>query len=434
MKLIIQNGRVLDPGAGIDRIADLLVVDGRVAELAAAGSLAPQDAEVLEARGRWVLPGLCDLHVHLREPGEEYKEDLASGARAAAAGGFCTVVAMANTKPPIDNGELVARALERSASLGLCRVLPVGTVTAGREGKALAPFGELRRAGAVALSDDGAPVADAQLLRRAFEYARDFDLPILSHAEDPRLSLAGQMHEGAVSTRLGLTGIPSVSEEVAVARDIALAEYTGGRLHVQHLSTARAVELIRAAKARGVRVTAEVTPHHFTLTAEAVAEYDTAAKVMPPLRDESDRRALIAALADGTADAIATDHAPHSSIEKDVPFAEAAPGLIGLQTALPLALDLWRQGHLPLETVITRLTSGPAAVLGRQASLAVGSVADLVLVDPEAGWSLNDETNQSKSRNTPFWGRGLTGRVEATILAGRLVYARSRSPIWLGAG
>jgi dihydroorotase len=431
VKLIIQNGRVIDPAANRDQTADLLIEDGRVRVVAAPGSIKPQDADVLDAKGRLVVPGLVDLHVHLREPGEEYKEDIASGARAATAGGFCSIVAMANTKPPIDSAELVRAVLDRGAQVGLCRVFPVGSVTAGRAGKALAPLGEMRRAGAVAVSDDGTPVADAQVMRRALEYAQDFDLCILDHADEPRLSLDGHMHEGEVSTRLGLRGMPAAAEEIGVARDILLAETTGGRLHLQHISTARAVDLVRAAKAREVRVTAEATPHHFTLTHTAVEGYDPNTKMSPPLREEHDRQAIIAALADGTLDAIATDHAPHSSIEKDMPFGEAAHGIIGLQTALPLALELWRSGAMSLATVLTRLTAGPARVLGLPCgTLAEGAPADVTIIDPDASWTLGPETNLSKSQNSPWWGKTLRGRADVTIVGGRVVYHRGRNPVW----
>lgn len=433
MNLIIQNGRVLDPARGKDERADLLLEAGRIREVAAPGTIAPRDAEVIDAKGKWVTPGLIDMHVHLREPGQEYKEDIDSGSRAAAAGGFTTVVAMPNTSPAIDNAELVRFVVERSNAVGLCRVLPTGAVTTAQKGEALAPMGEMRRAGAVAVTDDGHPVANAQLMRRALEYAQDFDLPVMSHAEDPALTQNGVMNEGVVSTRLGLRGNPSVSETVAVSRDVALAEFTGGRLHIQHVSTAAAVEVVRRAKERGVRVTAEATPHHFSLTDEAVIGYDPNTKMAPPLRTDTDRQAVLAGLGDGTIDAIATDHAPHTSIEKDVAFADAANGILGLQTALPLALVLWREHGLELLTVLERLTAGPARVLGLPyGSLEVGEMADVTIIDPDAEWSLNEETNYSKSRNSPFWGRTLRGRVEATVLEGKLVFQRDRNPVWLG--
>ncbi|MEE8408023.1 MAG: dihydroorotase [Myxococcota bacterium] len=432
MKLVIQNGRLLDPSSEVDREVDIIIEDGTIRDIVTAGSAPITTANLIDAKGKWVTPGLVDLHVHLREPGCEYKEDIASGSRAAAAGGFTSVVAMANTQPVIDSAELVRSVAERGAEVGLCRVLPVGAVTMGQGGETLAPFAEMARAGAVAVSDDGQVVKNPELMRRALEYAMDHhDLPLLTHADEPALNAGGFMHEGNVSTRLGLRGIPGVAEDVAVARDVALACYTGGRLHVCHVSTAAAVQTIRDAKARGVRVTAEATPHHFALTHAAVEGYDTATKMVPPLRTEEDRRAIVLGLRDGTIDAIATDHAPHSSIEKDVTFADAANGIIGLQTALPLTLDLWRAGELPLLIAIARLTSGPAAALGLSCgTVAVGAVADLAVIDPEASWRLDHESNYSKSVNSPFWNRPLTGRTDATILGGEVVYRRDRQPVW----
>jgi dihydroorotase len=421
--LVIKNGRLLDPASRLDGERDLRLVGGVIAEVGAPGRVSTAGAEVVDASGLWVLPGLVDMHVHLREPGEEYKEDIESGSRAAAAGGFTTVVAMANTKPMGDNAEVVSYVARRGREVGMTRVLPVGAVTMGLAGEALAPFGELKRAGAVALSDDGKPVWNARLMRHALEYAQDFALPVLSHAEERELSKGGLMNEGTVSTRLGLRGIPALAEDIAVARDLMLAEYTGGRLHVCHVSTEGAVALIRAAKGRGVRVTAEATPHHFTLTEEAVAGYSTDAKMNPPLRSERDRQAVVAALGDGTLDAIASDHAPHSSIEKDTTFDEAANGVIGLQTTLPLALALWRTGAVPLMTVVERLTSGPARVLGLPyGTLVQGHPADVVVIDADSEWTLSAEALLSKSKNSPFLGRSLRGRVELTVLEGRVTY------------
>lgn len=431
MKLVIQNGRLLDPKSEVDRTVDILIEDGTIRDIVAAGSAPITAANLIDAKGKWVTPGLVDVHVHLREPGEEYKEDIASGSRAASAGGFTSIVAMANTRPVIDSAELVAAVARRAAEVGVCRVYPVGAVTMGQGGETLAPFAEMRRAGAIAVSDDGLPVKNPAIMRRALEYALDHDLPLLTHADEPALSAGGTMHEAGVSTRLGLRGIPGVSEDIAVARDVALAEYTGGRMHVCHVSTANAVQTIRDAKRRGVRVTAEATPHHFTLTHAAVEGFGSETKMAPPLRTEADRRAVIEGLRDGTLDAIATDHAPHSSIEKDVAFADAANGVIGLQTALPLTLDLWRAGDLPLLSAMARLTCGPAAALGLPCgTAAIGAVADLAIIDPEASWKLNDETNFSKSVNSPFWNQPLTGRTDATILGGEVVYRRDRQPVW----
>jgi len=430
VNLIIQNGRVLDPQSGRDEAADLLIEGDRIREVAPSGGMKLRDAEVIDVKGAWVTPGLIDLHVHLREPGQEYKEDVASGSRAATAGGFTSIVAMPNTDPVIDNGELVQFVIDRGKRAGLCRVLCCGAVSVGQKSERLAPFGEMKRAGAVAVTDDGRPVTNPVMMRRALEYSQDFDLPVLSHAEDAQLSGHGQMHEGVISTQLGLQGVPGVAEDVAVARDILLAEHTGGRLHIQHVSTARSVDLVRDAKARGVRVTAEATPHHFSLTHEAVMGYHTSTKVNPPLREGKDRAAVIAGLSDGTIDAIATDHAPHSSIEKDVAFADAMNGMIGLQTALPLALNLWRAG-MPLLKVIALMTTGPARVLGLSTpAIREGALADLAIFDPAATWQLDDESNYSKSKNSPFWGRPLEGRVRATIVGGKVVYQYDRKPVW----
>ncbi len=423
--LLIRGGRVLDPGTSMDREADVRIDGEVIAEIGAPGSLSAVGEQVIEAHGRWVLPGLIDLHAHLREPGEEYKEDIASGSAAAAAGGFTTILAMANTKPVADNAEVVRFVAERARSVGLCRVLPAGAVTVGQAGEVLAPFGELKAAGAVAVSDDGRWVANGRLFRSALEYAQDFGLRVLSHAEDNTLSSGGLMHEGRMSTQLGLRGIPAAAEEIAVARDLILAEATGGLLHICHVSTAGGVELIRAAKARGTRVTAEATPHHFTLTDEAVAGFDPNTKMRPPLRSAADRKALIAGLQDGTIDAIATDHAPHSTIEKDAPYEEAANGVIGLETALPLSLELWRAAGVPLMTVIARLTTGPARVLGLPyGGLAKGAPADLTIIDPEITFELTSEAVVSKSKNSPFLGKKLQGRVEVTLLGGKVSFRR----------
>lgn len=424
MNIAVRNGRLLDPASGRDEVADVLIVEGKVASVGAPGAVrGPEGMEVVDARGLWVIPGLIDLHVHLREPGQEYKEDIASGSAAAAAGGFTTIVAMPNTAPPIDNGELVAFVHQRGAAAGKCRVLPTGCVTRAQAGKQMAPIAEMQRAGAVAITDDGHPVADAALMRRALEYSQSFGLPVLTHAEDTCLSHGGHMHEGLVATRLGMRGMPRTAEDAAVWRDILLAEYTGGRLHVCHVSTQGAVEAIRWAKARGVHVTAEAAPHHFALTHEAVADFDTATKMNPPLREESDRQAVIAGLADGTLDAIATDHAPHSVLEKDTSFADASFGVIGLQSALPLSLQLWRDGYMPLLDVLGRLTVGPARALGLAGGrIAVGEAGDIAVVDPDASWTLTPEVILSKSTNSPFLGQVLRGQVKTTILGGRVLH------------
>ncbi len=429
MSIVIRNGRLLDPNSGTDKICDVHVEHGLLAHIAPPQSLQLAGAETIDATGCWVTPGFVDVHVHLREPGEEYKEDIASGSQAAAFGGYTTIVAMPNTRPVVDHAELVTYVRQRGDDVGLCRVLASGAVTVGQKGMRLAPFGEMARAGAVAFTDDGHPVAHAAMMRAALDYACDFDLPVLTHAEEPDLTSGTHMHEGDVSTRMGIKGAPRVAEDAAVARDIMLARYTGGRLHVCHVSTAAAVELIRQAKAEGVRVTGEATPHHFSLTDEAVTGYRTDAKMNPPLREESDRLAVVEGLRDGTLDAIATDHAPHSSIEKDVAFCDAAHGVLGLQTALPLALDLWRQNVLtPLE-LVERLTSGPCRAIGLpHGFLAEKSCADITVLNPQSNWTFTPEAVLSRSINSPFLGRSLTGRVNATILRGRIVYR------WQGAG
>lgn len=432
-RVVIRNGRVLDPASNMDQIADVVIDAGVIASITPVqGDTANKpvratthDANThdIDAHGMWIMPGLIDLHVHLREPGQEYKEDIASGSRAAVAGGFTTIVAMPNTDPVIDHAELVHYVMQRAAQVNLCRVLPTGAVTMGQKGQTLAPFAEMRRAGSVAFTDDGYPVDDARLLRSALEYVKDFDAPIMTHSECRDLSAGGHMHEGVVSTRLGLPGIPRISEDTAVARDLMLAEYTHSRLHVCHVSTAGAVALIRAAKQRGVRVTAEAAPHHFTLTHDAVNGYSTFAKMNPPLREESDRLAVIEGLKDGTLDAIATDHAPHSTVEKDVSFADAHCGIIGLQTALPLSLALWRQGHMPLLDVIARMTIGPARVLNLPyGTLKVGMPADVIMVDPNATWTLTAEHVLSKSKNSPFLQHTFQGSVQRVWRDGVAVF------------
>lgn len=426
MSILIRNGRLLDPASGADRPADVRLDQGKVAEVGDARALAARHSEVIDATGKWITPGFVDIHVHLREPGQEYKEDIASGSAAAAAGGFTTIVAMPNTRPVIDGAELVQYVARRGREVGLCEVLATGAVTKGQKGEALAPYGEMRKAGAVALTDDGHPVMDSGLMRRALEYSRDFGLPILTHAEDLCLSRHGHMHEGEVSTRLGIPGIPRTAEDGAVARDIMLAELTGGHLHVCHVSTAAAVELIRAARARGVRVTGEAAPHHFMLTHQRVEGYDTFAKMNPPLREEADRLAVIEGLRDGTLGAIATDHAPHSVLEKDCEFTAAQNGIIGLQTALPMSLALWHQhAFKPLE-VIHRLTWGPAQILGLGVgTLQVGARANVTLVDPNADWTFSRDRVLSKSYNSPWLGQSMRGRVEVTILEGKVVFRAS---------
>ncbi len=417
---LIKDGRIIDPKSGIDRQGDLLVIAGRIA---AEGTPVPASARVVDASGCWVVPGLVDMHVHLREPGEEYKEDILSGTRAAAAGGFTAVVCMPNTRPVNDCRAVTEMILER-ARQGAARVYPVAAVSQGSRGERLAEFGELKKAGAVGVSDDGLPVRDSQLMRRALEYAGDFGLTVISHCEEPSLA-TGVMNEGEVATRLGLKGIPAAAESIMVYRDIALAEQTGRKVHIAHVSTAMSVELIRSARARGVRVSAETTPHYFTLTDEAVEGYNTLAKMNPPLRSEADRQAIREALADGTFDAIATDHAPHSILEKEVEFDLAANGIIGLETSLPLALALVREGVIGPRRLVELMSTGPAAVLGLPGgSLAAGEAADITVIDPGATFTYTEDQVVSRSRNSPFLGWRLQGRAVLTMVDGRVTFSR----------
>jgi dihydroorotase len=434
-RALVRNGRVLDPANGIDLArGSVLVEDGRV--LAVGADLDANGATVIEAQGLLIAPGFVDLHTHLREPGFEYKENIESGTRAAARGGFTTVCAMPNTEPAIDSRSVVEFILRRVAEAGVVRVLPVGCVTKGRAGKLLAELGELAEAGCVGFSDDGSPVGDAAIMRRALEYASTFDLPVIDHCEDPQLA-GGVMHEGWVSTRLGLKGIPAAAEEGMVARDLLLARQTGAHVHIAHISTAGGVELVRRARAEGVRVTAEVTPHHLALTHELVMgardatslAYDSNAKMYPPLRRPEDVVACIEGLRDGTIDAVATDHAPHAVQEKLCEFDAAAFGVTMLETAFGLAMRAVGSGRLSLERLIEALTIGPVRAfnLDRQVpglgTLAVGAPADLVLIDPAAEWTVDPADFASKGKNTPLAGQSLRGRVVATVYAGEVVHA-----------
>jgi dihydroorotase len=381
---------------------------------------------VVDARGQVVAPGLIDLHVHLREPGQEDLETVASGAMAAAAGGFSAVCAMPNTDPVCDNQGVVGFVKAQAQRAGKARVYPIGAVSLGQQGQQLAEFGELVGAGAVAVSDDGKPVVSSHLMRTALEYARTFGIPVADHCEEPTLSAGGVMHEGTVSTRLGLKGIPAAAEEIMVARDLLLAELTGGHVHLCHMSTRGSVELIRRAKERGVRVTAEACPHHFTLTHDACVGYDTNAKMNPPLREDADRAAIRAALKDGTIDAIVTDHAPHHYDAKEREFDDAPNGIIGLETSLGLAItELVRTGLLTLSDLVARMSAVPARIFGLPGgTLAPGTPADLVVFDPDVEWIVRPEEFHSRSRNTPFAGRRLFGRATTTVVRGQVVFQR----------
>jgi dihydroorotase len=430
MNLCLRGGRVIDPARGIDAEADVLVQDGVIARIApGAAAGAGRDAKVVDVRGKWVVPGLIDLHCHLREPGQEYKEDIATGTLAAAAGGFTAVCAMPNTTPPNDTRAVTELIVRRARDVGAVRVYPVGAITKGLAGESLAEIGELKEAGCVAVSDDGHPVMSAEVMRRALEYARTFGLTVVQHCEDKTLSAGGSMNEGPVATRAGIRAQPSSAESVMVARDLELCALTGARYHVAHISTADSVRLVRAAKARGLPVTCEVTPHHLTLTDEACAHYDTSAKCNPPLRTASDIAALQEALADGTIDAVATDHAPHSAVEKEVEFEQAAFGMIGLETAVPLVLELVRGGLLTPAAMVARMSTSPAAAFGlRGGTLADGAPADITVIDPEAAWTVVPEGLRSRSRNTPFAGRSLRGRAVLTVVGGTIVYGGEQQP------
>ncbi|MDH4328370.1 MAG: dihydroorotase [Nitrospira sp.] len=421
MPIFIKGGKVVDPGRFVG-VGDVLIDDGKIA---AVGPTLPMPAgsTMIDVKGRLVLPGFVDLHVHFREPGFEYKETIQSGSAAAVAGGFTTVCCMPNTNPVNDNQAVTEFILERSRLAGLANVWPVGAITKGSEGKELAEIGDLRRSGCVAISDDGRPVMNSLVMRRAMEYALAFDLTVVDHCEDLHLAEGGCMNEGLVSTELGLPGIPSAAEDVMVARNLSLSELTGARLHLAHISTAGSVRMVREAKARGIKVTAEACPHHFTLTEDVVRGYNTHAKMNPPLRTRDDVRAIKEGLRDGTIDAIATDHAPHATQEKQQDFTEAPFGIVGLETALSLTLGLVEEGVLSLEQAVEKLTSAPAAVFGlKKGTLAVGADADVAIVDQQAEWEVDPGKFRSKSRNTPFVGWKVKGRVMTTIVGGRVVF------------
>jgi dihydroorotase len=427
--LLIRGGRVVDPSQGIDRVDDVLVRDGQVVSVgqSAAQTLGRAD-ETIDAAGLVVCPGLVDMHVHLREPGREEDETIETGARAAVAGGFTSVACIPNTEPPIDTQAAVEFVHQKAARADACNVFVVACVSRGREGKELAEIGRLVEAGAVAFSDDGAPVADAELMRRALEYCRMFDRPILAHEEVLELSRGGVMHEGLVSMVLGLPGMPAAAEEVMIGRDIALAEATGGRLHVMHVSTAGGVGLIREAKRRGARVTAEACPHHFTLTDESLKTFDSNHKMSPPLRTAADVEGIIEGLVDGTIDCIATDHAPHAREKKMLELDRAPFGILGLETAVGLSVTrLVSTGRIGWPRLVEALSTLPAKILGiARGTLRPGAVADITLIDPELSWRVDVAKFRSKSVNSPFDGWTLKGRAVATIVGGRVKYRLER--------
>jgi dihydroorotase len=430
--LVFRRVRAVDsqspsPDVEVDVVVERGTIT-RVGPDAARDLLPSEQVRLFEVSGGWLVPGLIDLHVHLREPGEEYKEDLVSGLRAAAAGGFAAVCAMPNTRPVNDTRAVTEMLVAKAKSLGGTRLHPIAAVTVGQKGEALTEMADLREAGAVAVSDDGRCVTSSLVMRRALEYARTFDLPVIQHAEDHVLTQGAEMHEGAISSKLGLRGWPRVAEDIIVARDVLLAEATGARYHVAHVSTLGAVRILREAKSRGIAVTAEVTPHHLLLTDASLLGYDTGCKVNPPLREDADVQALRAGLADGTIDCIATDHAPHSSLEKDCELSLAAPGMVGLELCVPLLLGLVHDGTITLARFIDALTRAPARVVGLEPPrLRVGARADLTLIDPAASVTIDPSRFFSKGRNTPFAGRTVRGKVLATIVDGRLVHDDTRA-------
>ncbi|HLL77247.1 MAG TPA: dihydroorotase [Pyrinomonadaceae bacterium] len=428
MRLLIANGYVIDPTQGVNGEKSLLVEGGRVAAVLGRSDARPEGVEAFDATGLVVAPGFIDLHTHLREPGQEYKETVESGTAAAVAGGWTSVCAMPNTDPVNDNPAVTRFVIEQAEAAGLANVFPVGAITKGSKGVELAEMGEMRRAGIVAVTDDGHPVPSAGLMRRAMEYARGFDLTVMDHCEDRTLTAGGVMHEGAWSLRLGLRGHPALAEELDALRDCALAELTGARLHLAHVSTRGALEAVRRAKEKGLQVTCEATPHHFTLTDERVRDYDTNTKMCPPLRSPDHLEAVLEGLRDGTVDAIATDHAPHHADEKALEYDNAPFGITGLETAVGLALDrLVHTGVISLERLVELCSTNPARIfrLEGRGTLRPGAWADVTVLDPGSTWTFDAARSRSKSRNTPFDGWTLRGAPVATFVAGRLVYNRA---------
>lgn len=421
--LLLRGGKLVDPSQQMEKIGDLLITNGQITGVG--GSIAgPEEAEVIDCKGLIVSPGFIDVHCHLREPGREDVETVATGARAAAAGGFTAVCAMPNTDPVTDNQAAVGFIVRQAQRASAARVYPIGAISVGQQGKVLAEFGEMVGAGAVAVSDDGKPVANAQLMRTALEYARTFKIPVIDHCEEPTLAEGGSMNEGIVSAQLGLKGIPAEAEEIMAIRDILLARLTGGHVHLAHMSTRGSVELIRWGKDRGINVTAEVCPHHLSLTEESVRGYDTDAKMNPPLRTSDDVEALCEAVKDGTIDLIATDHAPHHYDEKEREFADAPPGIVGLETALAVVVtNLVGKGYLTFPQLVDRMACTPARIFNLPGgTLKRGAMADVTVFDPAAEWKVDPSQFLSKGRNTPYAGMSLTGRAACTIVAGMIVY------------
>ena len=428
MQILIKGGRVIDPG-NFDGIADILVEDGKIVKIregkgthASPSATQGKETRIIDATRKIVTPGLVDMHVHLREPGHEYKETIESGCLAAASGGFTAICCMPNTNPVNDNSQVTKFILEKARLADTIRVYPAAAISKGLEGSQLCEYSDLKDAGAVAISDDGRPVTDNQLMRRAMEYAMGFGLPIISHCEDLDLLAGGVMNEGALSTQMGLPGIPNACESVMVMRDIALSELTGSPVHIAHVSTMESVRAIRAAKKRGVSVTAETAPHYFTLTEDAVDQYNTNAKMNPPLRSKKDREAVRQGLADGTIDVIATDHAPHSLIEKEVEFDQAENGIIGLETSVSLSLKLVEDGVLKMDKLIEKMSTNPARILKFENGLSPGNPADITIIDPDTSYTIDANRFKSLSRNTPFNGREVKGKAILTMVGGKIVF------------
>ena len=427
MKLLIKNGHLIDPAVNENTGMSVLIEDGLVSAWLRPGEGEPDDCETFDASGLLVAPGFIDMHVHMREPGQEHKETIASGCAAAVAGGWTSVCPMPNTNPVNDNAAITRYMIEQAERAGLANVFPIGAITKSSDGSELAEMGEMKAAGAVAVSDDGRPVPNAGIMRRAMQYARDFDLPVIDHCEDKSLSSGGVMHEGKISLLLGLKGMPTLAEDIDAVRDIILAKETGSHVHIAHVSTKGAIEAVRRAKSEGINVTCEVTPHHFTLTDKAVEGYDTNTKMAPPLRSEEHLEAILAGIKDGTIDAIATDHAPHHADEKALEYDRAPFGITGLETAVGLAFsELVQKGVIDLVRLVEMCSANPARIfkLAGRGTLAPGSVADITIIDPDLKWTYRNVDSRSKSRNSPFDGWEFIGAAVATIVAGRIVYGR----------
>lgn len=427
MKLLITNGHLIDPAEGQNSGKHLLIENGRVAAWLGANDELPSDVETFDATGLIVAPGFIDLHVHLREPGQEHKETIATGAAAAVVGGFTSICCMPNTKPICDNAAITRFIIEQANRAGMANVFPIGAITKGSDGSELAEMGEMKTAGIVAVSDDGRPVPNAGMMRRALEYAKDFDLTVVDHCEDKSLSHGGVMHEGKMSLLLGLKGMPALAEDIDAMRDVLLAESTGAKVHIAHISTKGAVEAVRWAKSKGLKVTAEVAPHHFALTDEAVEGYDTNTKMAPPLRSREHQAAVLEAIKDGTIDAIATDHAPHHADEKNLEYDNAPFGITGLETAVGLAFEkLVQPGIIDLVRLVEMFSTNPAKIfsLKERGTLKAGSIADVTIIDPNLEWTYNVNQTKSKSKNSPFHNHKFRGCVLATIVGGKIVYQK----------